>query len=90
MLAGETYAFSQGYDYGYSFKHVMNQMGKNIPLFIFTDSKSILYTTTKSKRLRERRLMNNTADIRRAYRDDEISNIGWTRSKNNIVDNLKR
>lgn len=90
MLAGATYEISQGYDYGNSLKHVLNKMGKTIPLFIMTDSKSISDTISKSKRLRELRLMNYFTDMRCAYSEDKITNIGWIRSYSNIADNLTR
>lgn len=63
-------------------------MEKDIPLFIFTDSTSILDSIPKSKRLREVRLVKDIANIRRAYHEDEISSIEWIRSDSNIADNL--
>lgn len=90
MLASETYAFSTGYDYGVSLRMLFKNMALNLPLYIFTDCKSIFDTITASKRLRELRLMNEIADIRRAYRQNEITNIAWIRSENNIADNLTR
>lgn len=90
MLAGEVYAFSQGYDYGVSIRMMFKAMNIDIPLYIFTDSKSIFDTITASKRLRELRLMNDIADIRRAYRVNEITNIAWVRSAQNIADNFTR
>lgn len=90
MLAGEVYSFSLGYDYGISLKLLLQQMSVNIPLFIFTDSKSIFDTITASKRLRELRLMNKVADFRRAYKHNEISNVAWIRSAQNIADNFTR
>lgn len=89
MLEGDTYAFSQGYGYGYSLKHVLNQMEKTIPLFTLTDSKSIFDLITKSKRLREVRSVKDIANIKRAY-EDEISSIWWICSGGNISDNLTR
>lgn len=90
MLAAEVYAFSQGYDYGVSMMTMFKSMKLDIPLYIFTDSKSIFDTVTACKRLRELRLMNDIADIRRAYRVNEITNIGWARSKQNVADNFTR
>lgn len=90
MLAGETYAFSEGYDYGVSLRLLMKAMHCDVPLYVLTDAKSIFDTITKSKRLREIRLMQEIADIRRAYRQNEITNIAWIRSEQNIADNLTR
>ena len=58
MLTGETYAFSHVYDYGISLKMLLSNMHIHVPLFLFTDSKSIFDTITASKQLRELRLMN--------------------------------
>jgi len=90
MLASETYAFSNGYDYGVSLRMMFKKMSLDLPLYIFTDCKSIFDTITASKRLRELRLMNEIADIRRAYRQNEITNIAWIRSERNIADNFTR
>ena len=65
-------------------------MKKVIPLFVLTDSKSIFDTITTSKRLSELRLMNDIAEIRRAYRAREIHNVGWLRSEYNYADPFTR
>ena len=90
MLASETYAFSTGYDYGVSLRMLFKQMCIFLPLYVFTDCKSIFDTITASKRLRELRLRNEIADIRRAYRVNEIKNTGWIRSEQNAAGNLTR
>ena len=90
MLASETYAFSTGYDYGVSLRMLFKQMCISLPLYVFTDCKSIFDTITASKRLCELRLMNEIGDIRRAYRVNEITNTGWIRSEQNAADNLTR
>lgn len=90
MLAGDVYAFSQGYDYGVSIKMIFNVMKIEIPLYIFTSSESIFDTITASKRLRELRLVIDIVDIRRAYRANEITNIGWVCSNHNVADNFNR
>lgn len=90
MLAGETYGFSSGYDYGMTLKLLFQSMNKKIPLFILTDTKSIFDTLTTSRRLRELRLMNDISEIRRAYRTQEIDNVGWLRPEHNYADPFTR
>lgn len=90
MLASETYAFSNGFDYAVSIKMLFHDMGIKIPLYVFTDSKSIFDTITASKRLRELRLMNDISEIRREYKVNEIDNVAWIRSAQNIADDLTR
>lgn len=81
MIDGETCAFSQSYDYGFSLKSVISQMGKDIPVFMFTDAKSIFDTITKSRYLGALRLMNDIADIRRAFRQNEINHVDEAKRK---------
>lgn len=73
-----------------SIKMLFHNMGIKIPLYVFTDAKSIFDTITASKRLRELRLMNDISEIRRAYRANEIDNVAWIRSEQNIADDLTR
>lgn len=60
---------------GISSPSVYSQMGKDIYVFMFTDAKSIWDTITKSRSLREIRLMNYIADVRRAYPQNEINKL---------------
>lgn len=47
-------------------------------------------TVTTFKRLRELRLMNEIVDIRRPCCTNEIGNIAWICSNQNVADNLTR
>lgn len=77
MLAEELYALFQGQDYGMSIKMMFKSVKWDAPLYTFTDPKSFFDTVAGLKRLRQRRLMNDTADIRHAYCVDETTNITW-------------
>lgn len=55
-------------------------MNINLPLYIFTESKSIFDTITASKHLKELRLMNDMSEIRCAYRKHEITNIALVKT----------
>lgn len=90
MLAGEAYAFSLGYDYSVSIKILFQQMRSYVSLYIITDAKSIFDTTTASKRDRELQLMNEIADARRAFKQNEISNLAWMHSEQNVAGNFTR
>lgn len=61
-----------------------------VPLYIFTNVKSIFDKITASKRLRELQLINDIADIRRAYKRNEITNVAWVRSEQNVANNFTR
>lgn len=49
MLAGETYAYLIGYEYGVCLRMVFKKMSVDIPLYVFTYCKSIFDTITASK-----------------------------------------
>ena len=88
MLASETYSFSLGYHYDISPHMLFQCMKLEIKLYVFTDCESIFDTITASKRFRELRLMNEIADIRRAYRQGEITNVAWIRSEKKSLTTL--
>lgn len=89
-LAFKVYTFTQGYDYEVDTMMMFKSMKNNILLYIFRDSESISDTATTSKRLHELRLMNDIAEIRRAYRLNDISSIGWVRSYQKIAGKFTR
>lgn len=69
---------------------LLSKMKLDLPLYIFTDAKSIFETLAASKRQREQSLMNYISGVGRAYKDNEITNVAWIRSKRNIADNFTR
>lgn len=58
------------------------------PLFVFTDAKSIVGTITFSKQLRENRLMNDGAGIRRACRFNEIDSVALVHLSQYLAENF--
>lgn len=88
ILASEVYAFSLDFNYGMSRNLLFYSMNIKVSLCTFKDSQSILDTVTASKRLCKLRLTNEMADIRRAYCSNEIDNIAWIRSSQNIADSF--
>lgn len=78
------------YDYGMSIELLFKSVHIKILLYIFTDSKSILDTVTAFKHLQKMRLTDEMVNARRAYRTNEISNIAWICSSQNIADNFTR
>lgn len=59
-----------------------------VSVYIITDSKSKFDTITASKRLCELHLLNDMADIHRAYPVKEINISAWVRSSENDYGNL--
>lgn len=90
MLASEMYAFSDEFDYAVSVKLLFKAVGIGVPICLFTNSKSIFSTITDSWRLREVRLKNVISEIGRAYRNNGIDNVAWSRSEQNVAETLTR
>ena len=59
---------------------------QKIPLTILTDSKSLFDVITKSSTTSERRLMIDITAVRNAYNDQELSDVGFIRTKYNPAD----
>ena len=91
VLAGETYAFVDGFDMAYTLRHdLRNIISKDIPLTLVTDSESLFKVIVKSTTTTERRLMIDVKVAREAYARHDISDVGWLRSHNNPADGLTK
>lgn len=76
-LGGETYAFADGFDYGYLLRHDLERVfGKPIPHAMFSDSESLFKIIVKSTRATERRPMIDVKAAREAYDIGEIRVVG--------------
>eukprot|EP00171_Calliarthron_tuberculosum_P023237 IDg23237t1 len=91
VLAAEIYALSACFDFCFTFAHdLANILGKKIPIFLFTDSKSIFDTITKLSSVSEKRLLIDISSLRQSYSSGEISNIGHILSEFNPADPLTK
>lgn len=87
VLGGEVYAFADAFDIAYIMKHDLESItGKCIPLTMLTDSKSLFDVIAKCSTILERRLMIDISVVRQAYDREEISNVGFVRTKDNPAD----
>jgi len=90
-MAGETLAFSHGFDSAYLLQHDLQSMlGRKLPLLMLTDSLPLFNVLTRAKQTSERRLMVDISAAREAYNDRSISKIAFTRSEFNPADGLTR
>ena len=81
IFGGEIYAFADGFDYEFILQHdLRNMLKKNLPLRMFTDSKSTFDIVTKMSYTEEKRLMIDVSAIREAYDPAEIDKNAWIRS----------
>ena len=87
VLGGEVYAFADAFDFAFTLKHDLQVMlCQKIPLTILTDSNSLFDVITKSSTTSERRLMIDITAVRNAYNDQELSDVGFVRTKYNPAD----
>lgn len=87
VLGGETYAFADGFDFGFTLRHDLQRItGRKIPITMLTDSQSLFNVIVKASSTTERRLMIDIRATREAYMRGEISDVGWILSTDNIAD----
>ena len=89
IMAGEIYAFAEGFDYAYAIKHTLEKVyGQNIPITLLTDSKQMFDVITKASQTAEKRLLIDITAAREAYNRHDISNVGLVLSGDNVADGL--
>ena len=91
ILAAEVIAFSDLFDDAYAIRTQLQQaLNRDVPLHLFTDSKSLFDIISKGSRTREKRVMLDVYAAREGYTSQCISNIGFVRSEYNIADGLTK
>jgi hypothetical protein len=87
VLGGEVYAFADAFDFAFALKHDLQAiLCQTIPLTILTDSKSLFDVISKSSSTFERRLMIGITAVSNAYNDQELSDVGFVRTKYDPAD----
>lgn len=91
VLAAKLYAFVQGFDVGSCFKATLDQLyGRQIPLVLCTDSKSVFDAVTKLGVTAEKRLMIDVARLRQSYERREVSEVKWIAGDTNPADAMTK
>ena len=90
-MAGEVIAFSDLFDVAAVLAAELQALiGVKVPVQHLMDSKSLFDVISKGSRNFEKRMMLDIAAAREGFRDEGISDIGFVRSANNIVDGLTK
>ena len=91
VLAAELYSIAQAYDAGFAIRHCVSKLlQREVSLRVFTDSKTLFDSIVTLCSMTEKRLLIDIAGLREAYRNRELSNLGWVRSGNNVADALTK
>ena len=69
---------------------LFRSLGREVPLNMYTDSKSLFDTITKRSQTSEKRLLIDLTAVREAYRRREITNVAWVRSEYNLADAMTK
>lgn len=92
VMGAELISFSDMFDTAFTLSQELKQLlpGRNVPVNLFTDSKSLFDVISKGSRTSERRLMIDIASAREGFKNRDISDIGFVRSGHNIADGLTK
>jgi hypothetical protein len=90
-MASETLAFGEGFEASFTVRSQMSAMlGKDIPLLMLTDSKSLFDIMTTQKRTTEGRLMVDAFAARQSFKRGEIDHIALIRTEFDLADDLTK
>ena len=65
-------------------------LGRQIPVQLFTDSKSLFDVISKGPRISEKRMMLDSAAVLEGFKNKTICEIGFVRSSSNVADGQTR
>ena len=91
MLASELYAMAHGFNISASLKTTIDKaLNINLPLVLYTDSKSLYDCLIKLGTTQEKRLMINIICLRQAYERREIAEVKWIKGDSNPSDSMTK
>lgn len=91
VLAAELFAVVYAFDYESTVRLAVNGiMGKDIPLVIYTDAKSLFEGLVGINATTEKRLMIDLTMLRQAYELKEIAEVVWIPSAQNPADAMTK
>ena len=90
-ISAEVIAFSDIFDISASLVAELSKLFlKQLPLQLFTDTKSLFDVISKRSRTSEKRATIDIAATREAFKSGVISDIGFNKSNKNIADGLTK
>lgn len=91
VLAAELFALSQGYDVGFAQRHTLSQiLGREVPMRLFTDSKTLFQSVTNLTSMAEKRLLIDIASLRDAYRNGDLEHLAHIDTADNPADAMTK
>ena len=91
VLSAEVIAFADLFYDAYALRTQLEKaVSRAVPMHLMTDSKSLFDIISKGSRTSEKRIMLDIHAARQAYQAQEISNIGFVRSCDNLADGLTK
>jgi hypothetical protein len=91
VLASELYGMAHGFDMGASVKSTIDKiLGIELPLVVYTDSKSLYECLVKLGTTQEKRLMVDVMCLRQAYERREIAEVKWIKGNSNPADAMTK
>jgi hypothetical protein len=91
VLASELYGIVHGFNIASAIKSTIEGMLQiNLPLVIYTDSKSLYDCLVKLGTTQEKRLIVDILSLRQAYKRREITEIKWIKGSNNPADTMTK
>ena len=91
VLASELYGMVHDFDMGASVKATIDRtLGIELPLVVYTDSKSLYECLVKLGTTQEKRLMIDVMCLRQAYERREIAKVKWIKGNSNPADSMTK
>jgi hypothetical protein len=82
---------AHGFDMGGLVKTMINRtLEMEVPLVVYTDSKSLYECLVKLGTIREKRLMIDVICLRQAYKRREIAEVKWIKGESNPADSMTK
>ena len=91
VLASELYGMAHGFNIGASIKSTIEKaLQIDLPLILYTDSKSLYDCLVKLGTTQEKRLMIDVMCLRQAYERREIAEVKWIQGHTNPADSMTK
>lgn len=91
VLAAELFALSHSYDVGFALRFTVSELiGRDIPMRLYTDSKTLFQSVTNLTSMTEKRLLIDIASLRDAYRNGDLAHLAHIDTADNPADAMTK